>query len=304
MKKLIILTAIFCVCFQTIAVLAATPDYSGEWTLDVSKSKLPDAAKVESMTLKVSQTAKELRVETTAKRNADAGRGGIGSGGMRRGGNSDGVQTVIYNLDGKPAAADIGSGIMAGSETRTAKVTADGKLSLTTTRSFKSEIGGSTTKSNETWELLDGGKTLKIIRYVETSGGGINSETYFTKKMSAATKVVNTDLSTVIGVDNSETEKSRPKLKPLTGGVLNKKAVALPLPLYPPAARAVKAVGVVNVQVTIDEVGNIVMARAVSGHPLLRQAAEDAARQAKFAPTILEGNPVRVTGIIVYNFMP
>jgi len=58
------------------------------------------------------------------------------------------------------------------------------------------------------------------------------------------------------------------------------------------------------VQVTIDEQGNIVSASAVSGHPLLRQAAEQAARQAQFAPTLLEGVPVKITGVIVYNFVP
>jgi TonB family protein len=66
----------------------------------------------------------------------------------------------------------------------------------------------------------------------------------------------------------------------------------------------VKASGAVNVQVTIDEQGNISSASAVSGHPLLRQAAEEAARNAKFAPTALQGVPVIVTGVIVYNFVP
>jgi TonB family protein len=69
-------------------------------------------------------------------------------------------------------------------------------------------------------------------------------------------------------------------------------------------SQSVKASGAVNVQVTIDEQGNVVSASAVSGHPLLRQAAEEAARNAKFAPTSLQGVPVTVTGVIVYNFVP
>jgi protein TonB len=56
------------------------------------------------------------------------------------------------------------------------------------------------------------------------------------------------------------------------------------------------------VQVTLDESGNVISAHAVSGHPLLKSSAEAAARQAKFAPTMLSGQPVKVTGIIVYNF--
>ncbi len=92
--------------------------------------------------------------------------------------------------------------------------------------------------------------------------------------------------------------------KKISGGVLNGKATSLPKPPYPPAAKAVRASGTVVVQVTINEQGNVVSASAVSGHPLLKQAAEQAARQAKFAPTMLSGQPVSVTGIINYNFTP
>lgn len=88
------------------------------------------------------------------------------------------------------------------------------------------------------------------------------------------------------------------------GGVLNGTAVDLPKPAYPPAAIAVKAGGAVSVQVLIDEQGSVISATAVSGHPLLRSAAEAAARQAKFAPTLLSGQPVKVSGIIVYKFVP
>ena len=86
--------------------------------------------------------------------------------------------------------------------------------------------------------------------------------------------------------------------------VINSNAVILAKPKYPAAARAVRASGAVNVQVTIDEDGEVVMANAVSGHPLLRQAAEKAARESRFSPTTLAGQPVKVTGIIVYNFVP
>jgi len=92
-------------------------------------------------------------------------------------------------------------------------------------------------------------------------------------------------------------------VKSISGGVLNGKALSLPKPAYPSAARAVNASGAVNVQIVIDEQGNIVSATAVSGHPLLRQAAEQAAIEAKFSPTLLSGQPVRVSGILVYNFV-
>ena len=91
--------------------------------------------------------------------------------------------------------------------------------------------------------------------------------------------------------------------KTLSGGVLNGKAISLPLPAYPPAARAVGAGGAVSVQILVDETGNVISASAVSGHPLLRSAAEAAAREAKFAPTQLSGQPVKVSGIVTYNFV-
>ena len=91
--------------------------------------------------------------------------------------------------------------------------------------------------------------------------------------------------------------------KTLSGGVLNSKAISLPKPTYPPAAKAVRAEGAVSVQVTVDEDGNVISATAVSGHPLLRAASLKAAGQAKFAPVLLSGQPVKFTGILTYNFV-
>lgn len=90
----------------------------------------------------------------------------------------------------------------------------------------------------------------------------------------------------------------------ISGGVLNGKAMSLPKPPYPPAARAVRASGAVSIQVLIDEDGQIFSASAISGHPLLRAAARNAACGAVFTPTLLMGNPVKVSGVITYNFVP
>lgn len=95
---------------------------------------------------------------------------------------------------------------------------------------------------------------------------------------------------------------SNSALKMISGGVLNSKAKTLPQPEYPPAARAAHASGAVSVRVIIDEEGNVVSADAVSGHPLLKSAAVAAARSAKFAPTKLRGQPVKVSGVITYTF--
>jgi TonB family protein len=90
---------------------------------------------------------------------------------------------------------------------------------------------------------------------------------------------------------------------PIHDGVLNGKATRLPQPVYPAIARQAHASGTVNVEVLISEGGGVLAAHAVSGHPLLQASAETAARQASFTPTRLNGEPVRVSGILVYNFV-
>jgi periplasmic protein TonB len=97
--------------------------------------------------------------------------------------------------------------------------------------------------------------------------------------------------------------KPTPPRAPISGGVLNGKAISLPKPAYPPIARQAHASGTVVVQVTIDENGNVISASAVSGHPLLRAVSVSAARGARFSPTKLSGQPVKVTGVITYNFV-
>jgi len=93
------------------------------------------------------------------------------------------------------------------------------------------------------------------------------------------------------------------KRRPISGGVLNGKAIVLPKPDYPADAKSAGAAGSVAVQVTIDEMGSVIEAKAVSGHPLLQQPSVNAALQARFSPTSLMGEPVKVTGVIVYNFV-
>jgi len=97
--------------------------------------------------------------------------------------------------------------------------------------------------------------------------------------------------------------KPTPPKAPISGGVLNGKAVRLVQPPYPAIARSAHASGQVKVQITIDENGNVVSASPISGHPLLQGAAVAAARASKFTPTKLSGMPVKVTGVIIYNFV-
>jgi TonB family protein len=93
---------------------------------------------------------------------------------------------------------------------------------------------------------------------------------------------------------------SEDSVKAIDGGILNGKAVRLPKPAYPGDA---KVTGIVKVKVTVDESGNVISATAISGHPLLQAAAVAAARNAKFSPTLVDGPPVKVVGILTYNFV-
>jgi TonB family protein len=116
-------------------------------------------------------------------------------------------------------------------------------------------------------------------------------------------KVIFLSLILAFGVSIYAQNEPAKIVGPISGGVLNGKAVSLVKPVYPAAAKAVRASGTVSVKVLIDEEGTVVAANAVSGHPLLRSASEQAARESKFAPTTLSGQPVKVSGIVTYNFV-
>jgi protein TonB len=85
--------------------------------------------------------------------------------------------------------------------------------------------------------------------------------------------------------------------------VLNGSAISLPKPAYPPIAKQARIQGSVNVQVLVDETGKVISAKAVNGHPLLLAAAQQAAYGARFSPTKLGEQAVKVSGVITYNFV-
>lgn len=96
-------------------------------------------------------------------------------------------------------------------------------------------------------------------------------------------------------------EPARPS--PMSVGVLNGRALSLPRPPYPDEARKAHASGTVVVEVEIDECGNVASAKAVSGPAILRKVCESAAKGARFTPTMINGTPIRVMGVIQFNFV-
>lgn len=88
-----------------------------------------------------------------------------------------------------------------------------------------------------------------------------------------------------------------------SSNVLNGRALKLVQPGYPASARKVRAKGTVVVRVLVDREGKVIAAQAVSGHPLLLDACVEAAKNSLFSPTLLNGKPVKVGGVIQYNFV-
>ena len=58
-----------------------------------------------------------------------------------------------------------------------------------------------------------------------------------------------------------------------------------------------------TVAIVIDEEGKVMAAEAVGGHELLREAAVAAALKARFSPTRLRDQPVKISGLLTYNFV-
>ena len=189
MKKNIILAAIISLFLMATAISAQekTINFSGNWKLDTSKSKLDERARIESMTMDVSQTTAELKVETTTKYtfhsegkvSGNEKNGGGMIRGIDNGSFGDTKQTTSYPLDGRETKSEI-PGIPIATTTLKAKLEKDGKLYLTSSRPSKTPTG-SPSAIKETWTLSADGKTLKVVREQTISGATQSSEMVFTK---------------------------------------------------------------------------------------------------------------------------
>jgi len=149
---------------------------------------------------------------------------------------------------------------------------------------------------------------LRLLVALLTFAVGIAAAWLLDFKSAPASVVSETKTIAVLVADEPPPPPRSCNYKPSTnvvvaGGIINGKAVSKPPAVYPPAAKAARVSGTVTVQVEVDEDGSVAKAEAVSGPSLLREAAEDAAREARFSPTRLSGQPVRVAGVITYHFV-
>jgi protein TonB len=88
--------------------------------------------------------------------------------------------------------------------------------------------------------------------------------------------------------------KEAPSRVRIGGNVQQAKLISQPRPVYPPLARSARIQGTVRLQAIIAKDGTIIQLEVLSGHPLLIQAAQDAVRQWRYQPTLLNGEPVEV----------
>ena len=189
MKRNFVIAAVLTLFVMAVSVSAQkAASFSGTWTLDVSKSKLGERNNIESQTLTVTQTDKDIKIATATKRAAPpegapggGGGGGRPGGGMGGPGGPGGDNSVSYNLDGKEVATE--------QETPRGKIPTKmsgkvdgGKLNLTTSRTFPGPNGDITSTTKETWSLSADGNTLTIDRESTSPRGSMSTTSVYTRK--------------------------------------------------------------------------------------------------------------------------
>lgn len=185
MKKIFFLAAV--VCLSAVAGFGqAKTDFSGTWNLDTAKSKLDERMRVESITLTVAQTDKELKVTTETKRMpppADAPAGGPGGpgGGRGPGRGAGGDGTVTYALDGKETVVEV-DGPNGKMPVKYNAVLETGKATLTSNRTFSTPNGEMAVTSKDVWTLSADGKVLSVVQERTSPRGSSTATLVFNKK--------------------------------------------------------------------------------------------------------------------------
>ena len=142
--------------------------------------------------------------------------------------------------------------------------------------------------------IFDNGSNLRIRMQVK-----------YTNYIAGRGRVTITELDEVKPDSNAGTSGgNRPRATgPIESGDLNSKATDLPAPIYPGEAKKVHAAGQVKIRVIVDETGRVLAADVVSGPKPLWMAAIEAARKARFTPTLVGDTAVKITGVLTYDFV-
>ncbi len=181
MKKVFLACAALCALSVVAAAQSAT--FAGTWELDKSKSKMDErmASRLNGQTLTVTHDDKEVKVDRkndmAAPPAGGPGGGPGGGGGGRGGGMMGGAPNSTYKLDGSEVVTENPRG----KATSKAKLNG-GKLEVSTTSVFSGQNGEMTMKATESWELADGGKTLKITSVRDTPNGAMETTMVYNKK--------------------------------------------------------------------------------------------------------------------------
>lgn len=199
MKMNVMLAAVFSLSVFAFAASAQdkVANFSGTWNLNVGKSKLDERSHIESQTLTVTQTDKDIKVETATKHapppadkekqdgggmgGGQRGGGQMGGAGRRGGGMMGGDGTTTYSLDGKETKTEV-SGPMGSMPVSLKGKLKGGKLELTRNSTFSGPMGDVSISSKESWELSADGSAL-TVNSERTSPRGTNTSTMvYTKR--------------------------------------------------------------------------------------------------------------------------
>ena len=187
MKKVFLACAVLCAL--SVVAAAQSASFAGTWELDKSKSKMDErmASRLNGQTLTVTQDDKEIKVERKTDMAAPpaggpgGGPGGGGPGGPGGPGGGRGMMggapNSTYKLDGSEVVAENPRG-----KTASTSKLSGGKLEIASSNTFNGPNGEVTMKTTEHWELLEGGKALKIHSVRDGRDGPVETTMVYNKK--------------------------------------------------------------------------------------------------------------------------
>ena len=140
------------------------------------------------------------------------------------------------------------------------------------------------------------------VRQPDTAAAKTDEPVY----IPSAPQTVKEEPKPVIVTPKPEPVKADPpkSTEPIDVGSLVAYATKQSPPVYPPQAKTMRATGLVKVEVTVNEAGDVAEIQKTSGPPMLQNAAKDAIRKWKFKPFVRDGQPVKANGFVSFNFIP